>query len=193
VVVSSAQVPLWVTIAVAFVGFVGVLTAQFIAAWREDRRWRRDQVREEIRWTRERAREVDNRDFEGRQNAYAQVISAVEGYDWLVYPAIAAVRRGAELSSEEKADVWRARDELRQSLGPVNLYASQKFSVLLRDSNLPRSRLAMYLTTGSSAPEPERVRELWAESQLGYRRMRAEMRKDLGLDAEDVPEPPKPL
>jgi hypothetical protein len=188
--VSSSQVPLWVTVAVAFVGFVGVLTAQFIAAWREDRRWRRDQEREEIRWRRERARELENRDFEGRQNAYAQIIAALEGYDWLVYPAIAAVRRAEELSPEQKADVWRARDELRQSLGPVNLYASRKFNALLRDSTLPRSRLAMYLTTGP-LPEPERVKELWALSQLGYRRMRAEMRKDLGLDAEDVPEPPK--
>src|SRR3954453_5116473 len=58
--VSSSQVPLWVTILIAFVGLLGVLSAQFIAAWREDRRWRRD-----------RQREIDNRDFEGRRDAYS--------------------------------------------------------------------------------------------------------------------------
>ncbi|MBE1463102.1 hypothetical protein [Kibdelosporangium phytohabitans] len=66
------------TIAVALVGFVGVLSAQFIAAWREDRRWRRDQEREDKKWQRERDKEIDNRGYEGRQNAYAQVIAAVE-------------------------------------------------------------------------------------------------------------------
>jgi hypothetical protein len=47
---------------------------------------------------------------------------------------------------------------------------------------LPRSRLAMYLTTGP-APEWQRVKELWDESQTGYKQLRAEMRKDLGLEA----------
>nr|WP_042197122.1 hypothetical protein [Kibdelosporangium sp. MJ126-NF4]CEL22753.1 hypothetical protein [Kibdelosporangium sp. MJ126-NF4]CTQ89892.1 hypothetical protein [Kibdelosporangium sp. MJ126-NF4] len=177
-----SQVPLWVTIAVALVGFIGVLCAQFIAAWREDRRWRRDQEREDKKWHRERGRELENRGHEGRQNAYSQVIASVEAYDWLVYPVIAMVRREAELTDENKADVWRAREELRLSLGPVNLFAPQRIKDMMRDTMLPRSRLSMYLTTGP-APEWQRVKELWDESQAGYKALRAEMRADLGLEA----------
>lgn len=187
----SSQVPLWVTIAVAFVGFAGVLSAQFIAAWREDRRWRRDQAREDKKWSRERDKEIENRDYEGRKNAYGQIIADVEAYDWLVYPVVAAVRRMADnpqiLRDDQKAEVSKAREELRHSLGPVNLFAPQRFNDMLRKTMLPRSRLAMYLTTGP-APEWTRVKELWDESQRGYRVMRAEMRRDLGLDAEVLPE-----
>ncbi|MET0134153.1 MAG: hypothetical protein ABW215_11235, partial [Kibdelosporangium sp.] len=129
---SSSSVPLWVTILVAFVGFVGVLSAQFVAAWREDRRWRRDQQREDKKWDRERAKEIDNRSFEGRQNAYAQIIASVEAYDWLVYPVIAMVRRDALPGAEEKTEVRRAREELRLSLGPVNLFAPAHIKDMLR-------------------------------------------------------------
>jgi hypothetical protein len=179
-------VPLWVTILVALVGFIGVLTAQFIAAWREDRRWRREQEREEVRWNRERAKEIENRDYDGRQSAYVQVISAAEGCDWLVYPVIKMLRRGERLGEVELADVRRVREELRHSLGMVNLYAPQRFHELVRKCMLPRSNLALELMN----PEPrrERVEVLWDESQTGYRRMRMEMRRDLGLDAEDLPE-----
>ncbi|MCE7010557.1 hypothetical protein LWC34_48310 [Kibdelosporangium philippinense] len=182
----SSQVPLWVTIAVALVGFAGVLSAQFVAAWREDRRWRRDQEREDKRWDRERVKELENRSYEGRQNAYVQIIAAVEAYDWLVYPVVAAVRRIADnpqvLRQDQRGDVWRAREELRHSLGPVTLFASERFSDMLRRTMLPRSRLAMYMSAGK-APEWTRVKELWDESQAGFRKLRGEMRKDLGLEA----------
>jgi hypothetical protein len=184
--VSSSSVPLWVTILVAFVGFIGVLSAQFIAAWREDRRWRREQEREELRWNRERVKEVEDRNFTGRQTAYAQVIAAVEACDWLLYPLIKVTRRGGEPTVEELAEVRRAREELRHSLGPVNLHAPQRFNELVRSAMLPRSNLAMELM--SERRTRERIETLWDESQTGYRVMRREMRRDLGLDAEDLPE-----
>jgi hypothetical protein len=183
----SSSVPLWVTIAVAFVGFAGVLGAQFIAAWREDRRWRREQEREDKRWERERVKERENRSYEGRQDAYVKIIAAVEAYDWLVYPVVAAVRRIADnpqvLRPDQRDDVWRAREELRHSLGPVNLFASERFNELLRKTMLPRSRLSMYMSADTRAPEWTRVKELWDESQAGFKQMRVEMRRDLGLEA----------
>lgn len=178
--------PLWVTILVALVGFVGVLSAQFIAAWREDRRWRREQEREELRWRRERERELSNRDYDLRKDSYAQVISAVEAFDWIVYPIIKGFRRNPDLSAEDLADARRVREELRHSLGQVNLYAPTRFNELLRGAMLPRSDLVMELT--GQRPEREKIETLWDTSQAGYRRMRVEMRRDLGLDAEELPE-----
>ncbi|WP_132125083.1 hypothetical protein [Actinocrispum wychmicini] len=181
-----SQVPLWVTILVAFVGFVGVLSAQLIAAWREDRRWRREQEREELRWRRERQRELDNRDFDLRKDSYAQVISAVEAFDWIIYPIIKGFRRDPQLNAEDLADARRVREELRHSLGQVNLYAPTRFNDLLRGAMLPRSNLVMELINDQQ--DREKIETLWDSSQTGYRRMRAEMRRDLGLDAEDLPD-----
>lgn len=179
------------TIAVAFVGFAGVLSSQFIAAWREDRRWRRDQEREDKKWSRERAKEIENRDYDGRKEAYSQIISSVEAYDWLLYPVMAHIRRTADnptgLSDDQKDEVKRAREELRQSLGLINLFAPQRFNELLRKTMLPRSRLAMGLIAGP-APDWTQVEAHWRDAQRGYRVMRAEMRRDLGLDAEALPE-----
>lgn len=177
--------PLWVPILVALVGFVGVLGAQVIATWREDRRWRREQEREELRWQRERTKEIENRSYDSRQAAYVQVIGAIEAFDWIVYPVIKAFRAGTQ-QDEDIADVRRAREELRHSLGQVNLHAPQRFNDLLRKAMLPRSDLAMELM--QERVDRSVYEQLWDASQEGYRRLRAEMRKDLGLDAEDLPD-----
>jgi hypothetical protein len=187
--VSSSQVPLWVTLLIALLGLVGVLSAQVIAAWREDRRWRREQEREDHRWQRERQRELDNRDYDGRQTAYAQVIAAIEAFDFLFYPAMSAIRNGRDVTDEIVGDLRRAREELRQCLGPINLYAPQRFNELLRAAALPRSRLATDVAGGINR-DREHVEMLWAKGQAGYRTMRVHMREDLGLDAETLPEDP---
>lgn len=166
--------PLWVTILIAFVGLLGVLSAQFIAAWREDRRWRRD-----------RQREIDNRDFEGRRDAYSQMMSALEAFDWLVYPVIKRFRREPNLSDEDVADLRRAREELRHALGPVYLHAPQRFNKSIRQATLSRSDLAMEMM--SAERDRERVEHMWDRSQTGSRMLRAEMRSDLGMDAENLP------
>jgi hypothetical protein len=172
--VSSSQVPLWVTILIAFVGLLGVLSAQFIAAWREDRRWRRD-----------RQREIDNRDFEGRRDAYSQMMSALEAFDWLVYPVIKRFRRNPRLDEDDVADLRRAREELRHSLGPVYLHAPQRFNEHIRKATLSRSDLAMEMMAAER--DRERVEYMWDRAQTGSRRLRAEMRSDLGMDAENLP------
>jgi hypothetical protein len=185
--VSSSQVPLWVTLLIALLGLMGVLSAQLIAAWREDRRWRREQEREDHRWKRERRRELDNRDYEGRQTAYAQVVAAIEAFDFLTYPAMSAIRNDRKITDEIVADVRQARDELRQCLGPINLYAPQRFNELLRAAALPRSRLAMDVYGGVNR-DRDHVEKLWNAGQAAYREIRVHMRQDLGLDAEELPD-----
>ena len=53
----SGQVSVWVPIVVALLGLAGVIGGQIINAWREDRRWQREQRREDIRWQRQKLTE----------------------------------------------------------------------------------------------------------------------------------------
>ncbi|WP_143267172.1 hypothetical protein [Amycolatopsis thailandensis] len=50
--------------AVALLGIIGVVAGQLVNAYREDRRWRREQAREDLRWTRERQRWTEEREVE---------------------------------------------------------------------------------------------------------------------------------
>lgn len=43
---------------------LGVIAGQLINAWREDRRWKREQAREDLRWQREREKDKSQRDHE---------------------------------------------------------------------------------------------------------------------------------
>jgi hypothetical protein len=185
---SSTQVPLWVPIVVGVLGFIGVISAQVIAGWREDRRWRREQEREELRWRREREREHESRSYDSRAAGYAEVIGAVEAFDSVLFQArraagldAALVEADAALDEELRA-VFRAA---RNALGAVNLHAPERVRVMLREVMLPRFRLATHLLDGTGE---QARRSLWDDGQLAYRRIRAAMREDLGLDAEPLPE-----
>lgn len=185
---ASAQVPLWVPIAVAVLGLVGVISAQLIAGRREDRRWRREQEREELRWQREREREQESRSHDNRAAGYAEVIGAVEAFDSVLFQARNAASPDAPLQQADAAlddelrTVFRAA---RNALGVVNLHAPERVRVMLREVMLPRFRLATHLLNGTGE---EARRPLWEEGQLAYLRIRAAMREDLGLDAEPLPE-----
>jgi hypothetical protein len=176
-----------VPVAVALLGFLGVLTAQAIAVRRDDRRWRREAEREELRWNRERTREKDNRSYEARQEAYAQIIGAVESFDWLMFPAYNATKLGHAVTDDMLTDLRMASDEARKAFGPFNLHAPERIRTMLRDVMITRSTLAMRILRGSA--DPEESVQLWTTAQRAYRQLRAEMRQDLGFDAETLPEP----
>jgi hypothetical protein len=73
---SSNQVPLWVPIVVALVGFTGVLAAQMIANRRDDKRWDRELHREDQRWAREQESRAEARSDKRRQ----ELADAIAGY-----------------------------------------------------------------------------------------------------------------
>src|SRR3954453_10519042 len=118
---SSSQVPLGVPLVVALFGLIGVVFAQVIAGWREDRRWRRETEREELRWNRERDKDRDNRSYEGRAKAYAEVIGAIESFDWVLYDARRVVREGGRLDETLAGDLRKVTVQARNSLGAVNV------------------------------------------------------------------------
>ena len=178
---SSGQVPLWVPVVVALLGLAGVLGAQLVAGWREDKRWRRDTEREELRWGREREKERENRSYEGRAKAYAEVIGAIESFDWVLYDARRVIRAGGELDEGLAADLRKATAQARNSLGAVNVHAPERIRSMLRESLLGRSTLATRLLDGQYS---QREHDRWLDGQREYKVMRRAMREDLGLDFE---------
>jgi hypothetical protein len=191
---SSGQVPLWVPVVVALLGLAGVLGAQLVAGWREDKRWRRETEREEVRWGREREKDRENRSYEGRAKAYAELIGAIESFDWVLYDARRALREGGALDEATAADLRKVTAQARGALGAVNVHAPERIRAMLRESLIRRSTLTTKLLVGRHGDEERR---LWREAQREYKIMRRAMREDLGLDAEqlprDVQDPPAEL
>jgi hypothetical protein len=180
---GSAQVPLWVPIIVGLLGFAGVISAQLIAGRREDRRWRRELDREELRWERDRARERENRSHEDRAAGYAELIGAIESLDFLIFESRQVVAAGSKPDEHLSTELRRVTATMRNTLGTVNLQAPERIRVMLRDSILPRISLSRALLADR---DQEAYRPLWETGKREYRGLRAEMRKDLGLDAEEL-------
>ncbi|GAA4020376.1 hypothetical protein GCM10022247_50460 [Allokutzneria multivorans] len=166
---SSGQVPLWVPIVVGLLGLFGALGAQLVGGWREDRRWRREVEREDRRWERER----EARRYEARAQAYTDLVSAVESFDWVLYQA----RKSP--SAEVMAELRVVSTQARNSLGGVNVHAPEAIRSLLRESLIRRSDLAKQLLEGENGPAQDL---LWKEGQREYQALRSRMREDLGLD-----------
>ncbi|GLY67288.1 hypothetical protein [Amycolatopsis taiwanensis] len=61
---QQGQVSVWVPIIVGVIGLISVIAGQLINAWREDRRWKRDQEREEVRSRRQREADAAKRAHE---------------------------------------------------------------------------------------------------------------------------------
>lgn len=164
----SSQVPLWIPIAVALLGLAGVITTQLLNNRREELRWRRDR---------------EARSHDARAIAYAEVMGVIEAFDMVLFE-----NRNAREANEpiEPADVREAAGETRRALGPVNLHAPEAVRVLLSKAVIPRMRLARLIL--HDATDPAALRPEWDTAQVGYRVLRAEMRRDLGLDTEDVDE-----
>ncbi|HEY3260160.1 MAG TPA: hypothetical protein VGJ95_07805 [Pseudonocardiaceae bacterium] len=190
----SAQVPLWVPIAVGLLGLGGVLGAQLIAGWREDRRWRREVAREDLRWQRERERERERLGYErrytGREQAYGRVIGVLEEWQWVLHPAKERViKGGGTLDEPMRRQLVTIRDEAREALGPMNLHAPEDIRHLMRDAVLSKVRLTRELLGEERRPgeEPDRaaMSALYRHSLDHYYAMRTAMRRDLGIDEPD--------
>lgn len=189
---------MWVPLVVALVGLGGVLGAQLVAGWREDRRWQREVQREELRWQREVRREQERRRHEGREDAYARAIGALEGWQWELYPVKERVLKERGVMEQAQRERLAAMsDTARELLGPMNLHAPDRVRNLMRDAVLSKSDLAVELLAltgpldGTDEDEARRreLLDLNGRSQKHYYAMRAAMRQDLGID----PEPAEPV
>ncbi|MFC3895624.1 hypothetical protein ACFOWZ_29465 [Lentzea rhizosphaerae] len=176
----SSQVPIWVPIVVALLGFAGVILTQMLNARRENRRWQLEAEREELRWSREQS----SRSREARAAAYAEVMGAIEALDIVLYEGRRAREDGKSLGELVTSDIREATGNTRRALGPANVHAPEAIRDLMPKAMMPRIRLSRLVLDPAS--EPTGMRSEWDAGQVGYRVLRAEMRRDLGLDAEDL-------
>ncbi|HEY0637375.1 MAG TPA: hypothetical protein VGD67_06990 [Pseudonocardiaceae bacterium] len=183
----SAQVSIWVPIVVGVLGLAGVLGAQLIAGWREDRRWRREQEREEVRWRREQEREDQRwrREREellrsGREDAYARVVGLHEEWSWVLFPAKESVRRGEALGEDGRHAMHEMLTRVRETLGPVNLHGPAPVRSHMREAIYAKDALTRALLTGES--DADELERLWEHTRTTYLTMRTEMRRDAGID-----------
>ncbi|RDI67072.1 hypothetical protein [Nocardia pseudobrasiliensis] len=167
----AGEVSVWVPIVVAGMGFAGVLGAQFVGSWREDRRRRRDRERHD-----------DDRRYQARQDAHAQRLGAVEYWDATLHPIWQARIANAGVGAAAQTRLREAAEATTRTLGLVVLVAPERFRALIADVTVPRMRFAA--APLDDAVDAEQSRLDWRVCQDNYRRLRALMRVDLGFDAE---------
>lgn len=166
-------VSVWVPLGVAAVGLAGVIAAQLIAAWRDDSRWRRDRERHEA-----------DRLFTARRESYAKLLGAIEYWDHVLYPMVKHRTNQHDSTQSDNQRLQDTEDEAIRAMGLVVLVAPEHIRHRIRDITIPRSQLTRRLRTDDlNSGEAD---QLWATSQTNYRTLRALMRTDLGLDAEQA-------
>jgi hypothetical protein len=128
---SSNQVPLWVPIVVALVGFVGVLAAQAIANRREDKQWDRERQREDQRWAREKESRNEARSDRRRQEladaiaAYASSVTSLRRAEFnRGKERIGRVPEGDREPARQ--DTYHLRAEAESKMYLVSLLSDQK-------------------------------------------------------------------
>ncbi|RJQ82311.1 hypothetical protein D5S17_02960 [Pseudonocardiaceae bacterium YIM PH 21723] len=162
--------PLWVPIAVAALGFIGVLTTQVIGAWREDRRWRREKEHRDLDHWRK-----------AKQEAYATLIGSVERWDMVMFPVWMARKTERVPTDEQTEKLLAAQDATEQSFGLVNLVSPEAIRQWIPRTVLVRSRLTTRLLYRSETDVAE-LEEFWEQGQENYKTLRALMRGDLDID-----------
>jgi hypothetical protein len=127
----SNQVPLWVPIVVALVGFAGVLAAQAIANRRADKQWDRERQREDQRWARE--KESRNEALSDRRRrvlcdaiaAYASSVTSLRRAEF--NRGKERIGRVPETEREPaKQDTFHLRAEAESKMYLVSLLSDQK-------------------------------------------------------------------
>lgn len=88
------------------------------------------------------------------------------------------------MDEQAKEDVRAASAEARKSLGMINVHAPERIRAMLGASLLRRSNLSAYSLRSTYEAAKD---TLWDEGQREYRALRAAIREDLGLDAEELP------
>jgi len=177
----SGQVPLWVPLVVALLGVLGVLTSQVIATRREDKRWSREQEQEELRWRRDRQREIEERTYRGRLDAYSRMISTLEEWGWALHPTKRwLLDRVQPLNDAQRAELIKLRDLAPQALGPMNLFAPSEVRALMKTAVLAWADFTTVLIESEESEDELRAR--WQHCWDSSRAVRAAIRRHLGTD-----------
>ncbi|MEU7834520.1 MULTISPECIES: hypothetical protein [unclassified Nonomuraea] len=122
----AGQVSVWVPIAVAVLGILGVLAGQFLSFRREDRRWQREVEREELRWNRDQERDVEAHWRDERFEAYVRLTQVLGRWEPLLYEEVENMLRGNPVSEENLEAMSPMEREADEVMARVSLLGSSK-------------------------------------------------------------------
>ncbi len=160
----SGQVSVWVPLVVALLGVVGIVAGQLVNAWREDRRWKREQQREELRWQRskttenaklrlehaEQWREMKIRIYGDLLRLLQDVSSTFMTLDGL-RSSIEGDPRDDELFHEQAERAWEMYQELARVANEVEIVASEGVVKALRSVSSNKALVREHVLFGSPA------------------------------------------
>jgi hypothetical protein len=135
---QTGQVSIWVPIIVGIIGLVGIVVGQLVNAWREDRRWRREQEREDLRWKREAEKEAATRAHDSLIDWRSRRISTYGEYLESIHVLITMATKAATHSStidaiDSFAKEYRENENIYSDIGQrVRLLASDEIVFIMR-------------------------------------------------------------
>ncbi|MFI7617826.1 hypothetical protein ACIBP6_42050 [Nonomuraea terrae] len=149
-------------IVVAVLGIVGLVVGQLVNAWREDRRWRREE-REDLRWEREQAREKDKRDHEVRTHWEKERLDAYTHF--------------AKVLGE-----WRELLHEMETLLRVDQEPASSLAARIRELNGEAAVITARIALVGSSFMQARCNDVWSFYESAYKQM---LSGEPALSAED--------
>jgi|SRR3954447_3284779 hypothetical protein len=161
------QTPLWVPLAVAAMGFAGIVITQYLAIRRDDKQWNRERDRERERWQREDVA----RTFEQRRTAYFSFYEELRVMTVAIQNGSLAGDNVVELPDDWDARVYEKRQILDfyavGDLGPAADRALDALWVYGKSS-----------LSGGKTPAVKEAQEAYYKAELEVLTL---MRKDLAI------------
>ncbi|MFJ5993161.1 hypothetical protein [Lentzea sp. NPDC092896] len=137
---------------VGVLGIAGVIGGQLVNAWREDRRWRRENEREDLRWRRENEREQVksvHQDVlhwrEKRLNYYGEYMALLDEWQELLRGPLVDVLSGEVVSVEVGERTTEITRRARAALGRILLIASEEVRKTTSDAYYLHSAVSYHV------------------------------------------------
>ena len=179
----SGQVSIWVPVVVGVIGLIGVVVGQLINAWREDRRWKREQEREDLRWQRERERESDGREHDLRKywidkklEYYANSLQVTR--QWIEAAERASIhpRLGDELDEFASAD-----GAFKEVFAQIEIFGSGYMHEIVEKLNDLQTSY-FFSIVGAEQMPPDALKAMSSDLESSYKLMREQIRKELQIE-----------
>ncbi|MFC0105692.1 hypothetical protein [Kibdelosporangium aridum] len=191
---QQGQVSIWVPIIVGAIGFIGVVAGQLVNAWREDRRWKREQEREELRWKRQ--READDVKYfhesgldwrEKRIELYGDYLNSVRIFEEHLGKFWFSTAEALDEHQKEEYAIWQ---DVERAARRVEFVASDDGLALLHEFR-DKMKLSARLLAAQHNTEcncvargVERLRKKYSDCQAYDRKFVNCMRAELGATAQ---------
>ncbi|MDA3644803.1 hypothetical protein LZ318_24535 [Saccharopolyspora indica] len=178
----QGQVSVWVPIVVGLLGMVGVISGQFVSAWREQRR-------ENIRWCREREKE----DLQRRREDYlhwrdkrlevaVELMISLNKWRELIVDRLREHHGLLKMPVDTSEQLRDVVEETSDRMAQLKLVGTDTIRTLASETvNLFRSRFGSAMSSPSKLTSDE-IEQISRELSLKRRDLQEAVRKELGVD-----------